>query len=302
MLDAFKRVARAARGDASVLILGEHGTGKERVARALHEKSARAEHPFVAVNMPSLATGVVESELFGHRRGAFTDASANHQGLFEQANGGTLFLDEIGDLDPQVQVKLLRAIQEQRIKPVGSNEEIGVNIRLVAATNRDLPRLVRDGRFREDLYYRINVMTISLPPLRDRRDDIPELADYFLARYAAKAGKPVPSLSPEALELLVRHDWPGNVRELENVTQGVIQFCDDAVVTPDQLMLGAVHFDAPQPGQPPSLELPSLRQKMDEYVQEVLTLTGGNHTQAAKILGITRRTLQRMAAKRRTAS
>ena len=299
MLDAFKRVARAARSDASVLILGEHGTGKERVARALHEKSARFDHPFVAVNMPSLSTGIVESELFGHRRGAFTDASANRQGLFEQAHGGTLFLDEIGDLDPQVQVKLLRAIQEQRIKPVGGNEEIAVDIRLVAATNRDLPRLVREGRFREDLYYRINVMTIALPPLRDRRDDIPELADYFLARYAAKAGKPIPRLSPEALEVLVRHDWPGNVREMENVTQGLVQFCDDAVVTPDQIVLGAIHFDPAPSARASGPGMPTLRQKLDEYVQEVLRMTGGNHTQAAKVLGITRRTLQRMAAKRR---
>jgi two-component system response regulator HydG len=228
-----------------------------------------------------------------------TDASSNRQGLFEQAHGGTLFLDEIGDLDPQVQVKLLRAIQEQRIKPVGGNEEIAVDIRLVAATNRDLTRLVREGRFREDLYYRINVMTIALPALRDRRDDIPELADYFLARYAAKASKPAPRLSPEALEVLVRHDWPGNVRELENVTQGVVQFCDDAVVTPDRLMLGAVRIDSALGKPGAALQMPSLRQKMDEYIMEVLALSDGNHTQAARVLGITRRTLQRMAARRR---
>jgi two-component system response regulator HydG len=299
MLDAFKRVARAARSDASVLILGENGTGKERVARALHEKSARADRPFVAVNMPSLASGVIESELFGHRRGAFTDARSDRQGLFEQAHGGTLFLDEIGDLDPQVQVKLLRAIQEQRIKPVGGNDEIIVDIRLVAATNRDLLRLVREGRFREDLYYRINVMTIALPALRDRREDIPELASYFLARYASKAGKPAPRLSAEALEVLVRHDWPGNVRELENVTHGAVQFCDDGVVTPDQLMMGAVFTDTAPPALPNGQSMPSLRMKMDEYIQEVLSLTGGNQTQAAKILGVTRRTLQRMAARRR---
>jgi len=300
MLDAFKRVARAANGDANVLILGENGTGKERVARALHEKSHRADRPFVAVNVAAVAPGVVDSELFGHRRGAFTDALEDRRGVFEQARGGTLFLDEIGDLDPSIQAKLLRAVQERRIKPVGGNDEVEIELRLVSATNRDLPRLVREGRFREDLYYRINVVQILLPPLRERREDIPELTEYFLARFAARAGKPVPRLTTEALEALVRHHWPGNVRELENVTQRAVQFCSDGLVTPDLLMLGdAADGDSvayPAGAQPRFM---SLRDKMDEYVQEVLEFTDQNLSQAARILGVTRRTLQRMAARRR---
>lgn len=315
MLDAFKRVARAARGDANVLILGENGTGKERVARALHEKSARAQKPFIAINVAALAPGVVESELFGHRKGAFTDAREHRQGVFEQASGGSLFLDEIGDLDPSIQVKLLRAIQERTIKPVGGSEEIGVDIRLIAATNRNLPQLVKDGRFREDLYYRINVVQIVLPPLRSRREDIPELAAYFLARFAARAGKPVPRLTPEALEVLLAHTWPGNVRELENVTQRAVQFCDDAVISPEQLMVGEMLTaeggarPAATPGETgraraprePGGEahFPPLREAMDDYVREVLLMTDGNVSRAAKILGVTRRTLQRMALRRK---
>jgi two-component system response regulator HydG len=300
MLDAFKRVARAARGDANVLILGENGTGKERVARALHEKSERAQNPFIAVNVAAIAPGVVESELFGHRRGAFTDAREHRLGLFEQAQGGTLFLDEIGDLDPGTQVKLLRAIQERRIKPVGGNEEVEVDIRLVCATNRDLPKLVREGRFREDLYYRINVVQISLPPLRDRREDVPELAEYFLARFAARTARSAPRLTDEALEVLVRHPWPGNVRELENVMQRAVQFCTDGLVTRDLLMLGDSASGAPDELVGGTSRLfPTLRERIEEYVLEVIEYTGGNLTQASRILGVTRRTLQRMAARRR---
>jgi DNA-binding NtrC family response regulator len=304
MLDAFKNVARSARGDANVLILGENGTGKEMVARQVHEKSNRADRPFVAVNVAAIAPGVAESELFGHVRGAFTDARETRRGLFQQAHGGTLFLDEIGDLEPALQAKLLRAIQERRIKPVGGNEEIEVDIRLVSATNRDLAQRVREGRFRQDLYYRINVVSISLPPLRERIEDIPMLAGYFLARFASRAGRAVPVLSPEALVMLAAHSWPGNVRELENVMQRVVQFCTDGVVTPDLLSIGE---GAPGPGQ--SLgpagsrrSLVTLKEKMEQYVLEVLTHTGGNLTQAAKILDISRRTIQRMAARRRQPS
>ncbi len=302
MLDAFKRVARAARGDANVLILGENGTGKERVARALHEKSDRASLPFIAVNVAAINAGVVESEFFGHRRGAFTDAREHRQGLFEQAHKGTLFLDEIGDLDPGIQVKLMRAIQERRIKPVGSSEEIDVDIRLVSATNRDLPRMVKEGRFREDLYYRINVVQIALPPLRDRREDIPELAEYFLARFAARAGHPAPRLTPEALEVLVRHSWPGNVRELENVTQRAVQFCDDAFITPDHLMVDEGLAPPGATSSAPALVegFVPLRDKMDEYIRQVLSHTDGNISHAARILGVTRRTLQRMAIRRKS--
>jgi transcriptional regulator with PAS, ATPase and Fis domain len=271
------------------------------VARQLHEKSDRSDQPFIAVNVAAIAPGVAESELFGHVRGAFTDARETRQGLFQQAHGGTLFLDEIGDLEPALQAKLLRAIQERRIKPVGGNDEIEVDIRLVSATNRDLAQRVREGRFRQDLYYRINVVTISLPPLRDRSEDIPMLAGYFLARFAARAGRPAPVLSQEALAVLSAHTWPGNVRELENVMQRAMQFCTDGVVTPDLLSMGeGIAGDPSAPAPPASTrQLVTLKQKMEQYVLEVLQHTGNNMTQAAKILNISRRTIQRMAARRR---
>ncbi len=310
MLAAFKRVAKAARGDANVLILGENGTGKEMVARARHDNSDRADKPFVAVNVPAIAAGVAESELFGHRRGAFTDARESRTGLFEQAHGGPLFL-EIGDLDLGLQVKLLRAIQERTIKPVGGNEEIEVDIRLVSATNQNLLQRVKDGRFREDLYYRINVVQISLPALRERVEDIPQLASYFLARYGSKPGRRIPRLSEEALLALERYRWPGNVRELENVMQRSVQFCTDGLVTPDLLLLGEDELLAARTRQdmdevgaviPQAVGahgfLP-LRDKMELYMDEVIEATGGNLTQAAKILGVARRTLQRLSAKRK---
>lgn len=311
MLAAFKRVAKAARGDANVLILGENGTGKEMVARALHDNSDRADMPFIPVNVPAINAGIAESEFFGHRRGAFTDARENRIGLFEQARGGTLFLDEIGDLDLGLQVKLLRAIQQRTIKPVGGNEEIEVDIRLVSATNKNLHQCVKDGGFREDLYYRINVVQISLPPLRERIEDIPQLASYFLARFGAKSGRRVPRLSEEALHALEHYHWPGNVRELENVMQRSVQFCMDGLVTPDLLMLGGDEELALVPSQSHDLGNSSpilnvgahgflpLRDKMELYMDEVIVATGGNLTQAAKILGVARRTLQRLSARRK---
>lgn len=316
MLEAFKLVARAARGDTNVLILGENGTGKEMVAQALHDNSERADRSFVAVNVAAIAAGVAESELFGHRRGAFTGAQENRTGLFEQAHGGTLFLDELGDLDLGLQVKLLRAIQERVIKPVGGNEEIEVDIRLVSATNHDLMGMVRRKEFREDLYYRINVVEISLPPLRERAEDIPLLAAHFLARYGPRSGRrKVPRLSEEALAMLKRHHWRGNVRELENVMQRAAQFCTDGIVTPDQLQL-ANDFTEPAPRDrassallPRAVPAPatrdsfvSLDEKVAEYIAEVLQSTGGNLTQAAKILRVNRRTLQRKSKVRKLAS
>ena len=319
MLAAFKRVARAARGDANVLILGESGTGKELVARALHKASLRADKPFVAVNTGAISAGVAESELFGHIRGAFTDARENRSGLFEQAHGGTLFLDEIGDFELGLQVKLLRAIQERTIKPVGGNEEIEVDIRLVSATNHNLFRRVKEGRFRDDLYYRINVVQISLPPLRERVEDIPQLAAYFLQKFTAKSGRRAPRLTDEALKVLERHPWPGNVRELENVMRRAVDFCTDGLITPDLFMNGedesAHHVAVPElPAwqEPVSEETLAtahdlavrhgfvpLREKMQQYIDEVVEATGGNLSQAAKILEVSRRTLQRSSARRR---
>ena len=301
MLEVFKKVARIAPGDANVLVLGENGTGKEMVARALHEKSHRADKAFVAVNASAITPGVAESELFGHRRGAFTDAREHHKGLFEIADGGTLFLDEIGDLDLALQVKLLRAIQEKKVRPVGAADEVPADVRLVSATNQDLRRRVDEGRFRRDLYFRINVVEISLPPLRERREDIPTLANYFLARYAGRIGRPVPVLAESTLALLLADPWEGNVRELENAMQHAVQFCTSGVVTPDLLPPPRSPAAASAPGAGARPRAPgafeTLREHTQEYVREVLEFTHGNVTQAARILGVSRRTLQRMSGR-----
>ena len=303
MIEAFMTVARASKGDSSVLILGENGTGKELVARALHETSARAARPFITVNTATIPENLAESELFGHVRGAFTDARETRQGLFEQANGGTLFLDEIGELNPVLQAKFLRAIQERRIKPVGGNDEIEVDIRLLCATNRDLLGMVRDHRFREDLYYRIRVITIQMPPLRERPEDIHDLVAFFLSLAATRAGRPAPTVTPEALDRLKRHPWPGNVRELQNTVQGAFELSRDDILTAEDFRLGS-----PQPGagaaarQRASVagaQYPTLRDRMDSYALEVLDHTGNNITQAARILDISRRTLQRMVGRLR---
>lgn len=299
IFEAFKTVARVAEGEATVLILGENGTGKGLVARELHGRSQRAARPFVPVNMASIAAGLAESELFGHRKYAFTDARREHRGLFEQANGGTLFFDEIGDLDPQLQPKLLRAIQEKRIKPVGAEEEIPVDVRIVSATNRDLEQRVRSGAFREDLFYRLNVVTIHLPPLRERSEDIQDLAEHFLTLYASRTRKPRPRLTPQILDLLCAYPWPGNVRELENVIQRAVQLSTLGVITPDMLHLGQA-TSAPPPPSTRRRQYPTLEQMKDDYIREVLEYTNGNVTQAARILKISRKTIQRFAARGRT--
>ncbi|HET6921803.1 MAG TPA: sigma-54 dependent transcriptional regulator, partial [Anaeromyxobacteraceae bacterium] len=214
MLHVFKTAARVASAEATVLIQGESGTGKELVARAIHQSSPRAAGPFVAVDCGAIAEGVLESELFGHARGAFTGAQAMRRGLFEEASGGTLFLDEIGDVGPNLQARLLRALQEGTIRRVGTNEPIAVDVRTVAATNRDLEQAVKEGSFRADLYYRLNVVAIRIPPLRERREDVPLLAEHFAHKHGRGEGA---AISPAARDLLVAYHWPGNVRELENV-------------------------------------------------------------------------------------
>src|SRR5512135_1728222 len=231
MLQVYKTAARVASSDATVLIQGESGTGKELVARAIHASSPRAQRPFVAVDCGAIAEGVLESELFGHARGAFTGAQATRRGLFEEANHGTLFLDEIGDVGPNLQARLLRALQEGTIRKVGTNEPVAVDVRVVAASNKDLSQAVKDGRFREDLFYRLNVVTIRIPPLRDRREDIPLLAEHF----AAKHGRGRGAISPEARELLQGYDWPGNVRELENVVARALALNPSGFVVPADL-------------------------------------------------------------------
>ncbi len=297
MLDVYKTVARVAPGRINVLILGESGTGKELVARALHRRSPRAERRFVPVNVSAIPEGLLESELFGHVRGAFTGATASRRGLFEEAHHGTLFLDEIGDLSLPLQAKLLRVLQEQRIKPVGGNEEIEVDVRLVGATHQNLEEMVRARHFREDLYYRLNVISIRLPPLRDRPEDIRLLLEHFLRKYAHETGHPAAHFSAEAERSLVQYDWPGNVRELANVVERAVVLSPHGPITPDALP-AQVLGESPRP-EPPSAGRMTLAEMSERYIRQVLDQTGGNRTQAARILGISRRTLHRMATRRR---
>ncbi len=296
MLEVYKTVARVAPWRTSVLILGESGSGKELVARALHHQSPRAARKFVPVNVSAIPEGLLESELFGHVRGAFTGAHTTRRGLFDDAHEGTLFLDEIGDLSLTLQAKLLRVIQEQRIKPVGGNEEHDVDVRIVGATHRHLEQMVRSQQFREDLYYRLNVISISLPPLRERREDIPVLVRHFLAKYERDTGQPSPSFTPDSMQLLMQYTWPGNVRELENVVERAVLLSTHGVVTPDALpprLHGRVTVPAAPAGFVP------LEDMIERYVHQVLEFTGGNRTRAAEILRISRRTLHRMAARER---
>ncbi len=298
MLHVYKTAARVAATDATVLIQGESGTGKELVARAIHGASPRAPRPFVAVDCGAIAEGVLESELFGHARGAFTGAQATRRGLFEEADLGTLFLDEIGDVGPNLQARLLRALQEGTIRPVGTNEPVTVDVRVVAATNKDLSLAVKEGRFREDLFYRLNVVSILIPPLRDRREDIPLLADHFAAKHGRSEGA---ALSPAARDLLVAYDWPGNVRELENVVARALALNPSGVVTPDDLpehVRGArAATPLPQAGVAVH-DRPTLAELERRYAAQVLQETGGNKTRAAEILGIDRKTLYRLIDER----
>lgn len=229
MKDVYRRARDVAATKVTVLILGESGTGKELTARAIHEHSPRKNRPFVAVNCSAIPEGVVESELFGHVKGAFTNATSPRAGLFEAANHGTIFLDEVGDLPPQAQVKLLRVLQEGEVKRVGSNETRVVDVRVIAATNLDLRRKIEAGTFREDLYYRLNVVAIHLPPLRERREDVPALAYHFLKKHSDRVGRRVRKISPDAMALLTAEVWPGNVRELENALERAVVFCKDTV-------------------------------------------------------------------------
>lgn len=247
MQKVFDVVRKVADSKSNVLICGESGTGKELVARAIHYNSARSTFPFVAVNCSAVPETLLESELFGHMKGSFTGAIANKAGLFEVANGGTIFLDEIGDTTPAIQVKLVRVIQEREFRRVGGSQDIKVDVRIVAATNKDLEKAVADGSFREDLYYRLDVIPIKLPPLRLRSGDIPLLVDHFLDRFSKESGKPMPVLSPEAMQVLLAHEWRGNVRELENLIERVVAFSTGGVVT-DAEVRGWLH----RPVAPPS--------------------------------------------------
>jgi DNA-binding NtrC family response regulator len=295
MRDLFALVKRVGSGRASVLITGESGTGKEVVARTLHFSGARGRGPFVPVNCTALPEGLLESELFGHVRGAFTGAHASKRGLFEEANGGTLFLDEIGDMGPTLQGKLLRVLQDHEIRPVGGNTSVKVDVRIVAATNRDLRAEIEAGRFRNDLYYRLNVIPIHIPPLRERPEDVAPLANQFLRRHSPDR---VRRFTPAALASLARRRWEGNARELENFIERVLAFCDGDVIDASDLPELEAPASGAQRGPDDSLDFAvetrmTVRDLEDRYIERVLRFTGGNKVQAARILGINRRTLYR---------
>ncbi len=296
---AMRKVAdlidRVGDSDASVLIHGETGTGKELVARAVHNKSKRREGPFVAINCAAVPHSLLESELFGHARGAFTDAKSTRVGLFQQANGGTLFLDEIGELPLDVQPKLLRALQERKVRPVGDNREIPYDARIVAATNRDLENEVREKRFREDLYYRINVVKLEVPPLRSRGSDTLHLAHHFLKVFAERSGKPTIELSERAAERLMAYEWPGNVRELENCIEHAVALARFDQVTVEDLpeklrgyLAGSFVATANDP-----TEIVTMEELEKRYLLRVFKLVGNNKSRAAEVLGIDRRTMYR---------
>jgi two-component system, NtrC family, response regulator AtoC len=295
MQATYDLIDRAAAANASVLITGESGTGKELVARALHRRSPRSGGPFVAVNCAAIPDTLLESELFGHVRGAFTDARSARTGLFLQANGGTLFLDEIGDLPLALQPKLLRALQERLVRPIGADAEVPCDVRVIAATNRDLEGAVHEGRFREDLFFRLAVIHVPLPPLRVRGKDVLLLAQHFIARAAAESGAPVRSLSPRAAERLLAYEWPGNVRELQNAIERAVALArGDAIAVEDlpERVVGR-RRQGPPGGEDEVSTLTPLAEVERRHILRVLDALGGNKTLAAHTLGIDRKTLHR---------
>jgi len=300
MVELFKLVSRVAATKSSVLIQGESGTGKELIARTIHQGSPRAARPFVAVNVTSLSETLLESELFGHVKGAFTGAIERRPGLFVEANHGTIFLDEIGDMSLPMQAKLLRVLQEHEVKPVGANETVPVDVRMVTATHQDLEELVRAGRFREDLYYRLNVVTLRVPRLTERPEDVPLLAEHFLRRFGALSNRPLLGFSVSAMAALQAYPWPGNVRELENVVDRAVALAPGSIVEltdlPDKLIVHArtgVRGER-QGSRQGTVRRPTLDETIQEYVLAILDEVGGNKTEAARVLGVPRRTLYRM--------
>ncbi len=298
MQEVLATVERVAPTNSTVLLGGESGVGKDLIARAIHEKSRRASGPFIKINSTAIPENLLESELFGYEKGAFTGAATSKPGKFELADKGTLFLDEIGDVPPAIQVKLLRVLQEREFERLGGTRTIKVDVRLIAATNRDLRAALEDGTFREDLYYRLNVVPIDIPPLREHKEDIPGLANLFLARFAKDSGREekITGISPAAMQLLVGHYWPGNVRELQNVIE---RAC--ALTSGDQLEAGDVQLDSPRnhtfssAGASSDRFLPdgmTLDQWEDEMIREALKRAGGNKSQAARLLGLSRNALR----------
>ncbi len=292
MVGVYKLIARVAETDATVLIQGESGTGKELVARAIHTHSPRRGKPFVAVDCGTLAESLLETELFGHERGAFTGAVGQRKGLLEQAHQGTCFLDEIADISPTLQGKLLRVLQEREIRRVGGSASIEVDVRVLAATNKDLGQLVAQDTFREDLFYRLNVVTITLPPLRDRPEDIPVLAQHFLQRYGDTGTKRVLSIAAEAVTLLSRYPWPGNVRELEHTIRRAVVLTPHSMILPEDLPTTIQHPSEPSGGSTGSAGK-TLEQLEREHILRVLDANQGDQDAAARALGIHRKTLLR---------
>lgn len=289
-----KMILKVARSNSTVLIRGESGTGKELIARAIHNQSPRATEMFQAVNCAAINENLLESELFGHEKGSFTGAHAEKKGLFEVADRGSLFLDEIAELDVGIQAKLLRALQEHKIRRVGGTREIAVDVRVIAATNRDLRAMVGDGRFRDDLYYRINVLSVDVPPLRERRDDIPVLIDYFLKKHTRNTSRLVRGLTTETKRMMQDYSWPGNVRQLESAIERAILLCEGDMITPEDMPL-EVRQES-RPASEGAFKLPPQGIAFEEVERDLITQamqqTDYNITKAAKLLGLTFRTLQ----------
>jgi two-component system response regulator GlrR len=292
MAELLAEAKMVAASDASVLICGESGSGKELLAQAIHKASARADKPFVAVNCSAIPEALLESELFGHVKGSFTGAVANHRGLFQAADGGTLFLDEIGDMPPALQVKLLRVLQERSVRPVGASESIPVDVRILSATHRDLDAAMAEGQFREDLFYRLNVVALTLPPLGDRREDIPLLANHFLSKLGEKYGKPLNGFAPDALKSLATAPWPGNVRQLHNVVEQVSALATTPLI-PLALVQRALRV--------PTVEVLSFAQARErferDYLVGLLKMTDGNVADAARLADRNRTEFYRLLQK-----
>jgi two-component system, NtrC family, response regulator PilR len=302
MQSVFQMIETVAQVPSTVLITGESGTGKELVARAIHDLGPRAQKPFVSVNCGAFTETLLESELFGYVKGSFTGATANRKGLFEAANLGTIFLDEIGEMSPAMQVKLLRVLQERKVRPVGAHEELEVNTRVIAATNRDLAALVRDGIFREDLFYRVSVIPMELPPLRERQGDIAELTNYFVAKHCAQAGRTL-TMSPAALRRLEMYSWPGNVRELEHTIERAVALETTDAIQPERLPEQITNYNQARISS--ALDLPQaginltahLEQLEKTYLLEALRRTEGNQTNAAELLQMSVRSLRHLLDK-----
>jgi len=297
MIRTLDMARRAAETDATVLLTGESGTGKELLAAYIHAKSARAAGPFFAVNCAALPIELAESELFGHERGAFTGASWMREGKFELSHTGTLLLDEIGEMDMRLQAKLLRVLEDGTVWRIGASKPISADVRTIATTNADLARMAKDGRFREDLFYRLEVISIRIPPLRERREDIPVLIEHFLSDFCQRYGRPEMSISPEALRLLESHVWPGNVRELQNVVERAVLMSDTDCIEPQDVALDQVPRST---GAASGVEMPLNLDELERVaIERALEASGGNRTSAAKLLGITARTLRNKLARYR---